>query len=110
MSFTNWLIGQRVSADAKACREAMQEPFVPQVQAPQDYCAVNCRYFCQNSVHGMCDGPPVAQQPDALELLRRLDACCDLDQLVCYASTPAEYEPNAVVRDIRGLLSGTVKK
>lgn len=22
------------------------------------YCAQNCKTMCQNSVHGMCDGPP----------------------------------------------------
>lgn len=27
-----------------------------------NYCDIHCKKFCQNSVHGMCDGPPT-QQP-----------------------------------------------
>jgi len=24
----------------------------------QSYCDIHCKQMCQNSVHGMCDGPP----------------------------------------------------
>lgn len=34
----------------------------PQPAQPPNYCDIHCKKFCQNSVHGMCDGPP-AQQP-----------------------------------------------
>ncbi|OMZ07239.1 hypothetical protein AQ857_03500 [Burkholderia pseudomallei] len=27
-----------------------------------NYCDIHCKKFCQNSVHGMCDGPPEQQQ------------------------------------------------
>lgn len=27
-----------------------------------NYCGIHCKKFCQNSVHGMCDGPPAQQQ------------------------------------------------
>ncbi|KVN17968.1 MULTISPECIES: hypothetical protein [unclassified Burkholderia] len=35
----------------------------PITQQPS-YCDIHCKKFCQNSVHGMCDGPPPQQSSD----------------------------------------------
>lgn len=28
--------------------------------AAQSYCELHCKHMCQNSTHGVCDGPPAA--------------------------------------------------
>ncbi|AIV87110.1 hypothetical protein [Burkholderia pseudomallei] len=51
-----------------------------------NYCDIHCKKFCQNSVHGMCDGPPEQQPSD--ECPHRIDdgACKE-----CYhAATDTE--------------------
>lgn len=40
---------------------AIESEVLAPTQKP-NYCDIHCKKFCQNSVHGMCDGPP-AQQP-----------------------------------------------
>lgn len=42
---------------------------------------------------------------DAVTLLRELRP--HLDKLVCYASTPGEYEPNRIVKDVEEFLDAT---
>lgn len=32
-----------------------------------NYCDIHCKKFCQNSVHGMCDGPPAQQQSTEIQ-------------------------------------------
>ncbi|KGW26932.1 hypothetical protein GSH05_09950 [Burkholderia pseudomallei] len=40
---------------------AIESEVLAPTQQP-NYCDIHCKKFCQNSVHGMCDGPPAQQQ------------------------------------------------
>lgn len=39
---------------------AIESEVLASTQQP-NYCDIHCKKFCQNSVHGMCDGPPAKQ-------------------------------------------------
>lgn len=56
----------------------------------------------QFHVSALYAAPP---QDSARELLRELEP--HLDKLICYASTPDEYAPNAIVKRIRAYLDKT---
>ncbi|NBJ19721.1 hypothetical protein GT625_13400 [Burkholderia thailandensis] len=38
--------------------ERLEEAWLEKKSCTLSYCDVHCKKFCQNSVHGMCDGPP----------------------------------------------------
>lgn len=69
---TEKLTDDRVFEIYRDCREptlgwalrfarAIEREFLAPTQQP-NYCDIHCKKFCQNSVHGMCDGPPEQQQ------------------------------------------------
>lgn len=53
---------RRAMAVSQTHLEAMRALLAP-TQQP-NYCDIHCKKFCQNSVHGMCDGPPEQQPSD----------------------------------------------
>ncbi|WP_154394193.1 hypothetical protein [Burkholderia pseudomallei] len=71
---TEKLTDDRVFEIYRDCREptlgwalrfarAIEREVLAPTQQP-NYCDIHCKKFCQNSVHGMCDGPPKQQPSD----------------------------------------------
>lgn len=59
-----------------------------------NYCDIHCKKFCQNSVHGMCDGPPEQQQSvEVMEkkILELADKYC-IDYGGDYSRNAKEHE------------------
>lgn len=56
---------RRAMAVSQTHLEAMRALLAP-TQQP-NYCDIHCKKFCQNSVHGMCDGPPTQQQSTEIQ-------------------------------------------
>ncbi|KGC50927.1 hypothetical protein [Burkholderia pseudomallei] len=59
-----------------------------------NYCDIHCKKFCQNSVHGMCDGPP-EQQPSGEVMEKKILELADkyrIDYGGDYSRNAKEHE------------------